>query len=87
MGGTNSSTLVNSQSQHEQDPTTTTGEEDKTETADTSGENYMSGDEDDNENDDNNENSCDRVEEEGIEDSKTKLRKVMKKLKMKKKMR
>ena len=69
VGGTNSSTLVNSQSQHEQDTTTTTGEEDKTETADTSAENYMSGDEDDNEDDDNDENNCDGVEEEGIEDS------------------
>ena len=73
VGGTNSSTLVNNQSKDEQDMTTTTGEEDKTETADPSVENYDSGDEedneDDNEDDDNNENGCNREEEEGIEDS------------------
>ena len=69
VGGTDSSTLVNNQSKHEQDTTTTTGEEDKTETADPSAENYDSGDEDDNEDDDNDENGCDGEEEEGIEDS------------------
>ena len=69
MGGTNSSTLVNNQSKHKQDMTTTTSEEDKTETADPSAENYDSGDEDDNEDDDNLENGCDGEEEEGIEDS------------------
>ena len=69
MGGTDSSTLVNNQSKHEQDMTTTTGEEDKTETADPSVDNYDSGDEDDNEDDDNDENGCDGEEEEGIEDS------------------
>ena len=69
VGGTDSSTLVNNQSKHEQDMTITTGEEDKTETADPSAENYDCGDEDDNENDDNDENSCDGEEEEGIEDS------------------
>ena len=69
VGGTDSSTLVNNQSKHEPDTTTTTGEEDETETADPRAENYDSGDEDDNEDDDNNENGCDREEEEGIEDS------------------
>ena len=69
VGGTDSSTLVNNQSKHQQDMTTTMGEEDKTETADPSVENYDSGDEDDNEDDDNDENGCDREEEEGIEDS------------------
>ena len=73
VGGTDSSTLVNNQSEDEQDMTTTTGEEDKTETADPSAENYDSGDEehneDDNEDDDNDDNGCDGEEEEGIEDS------------------
>ena len=69
VGGTDSSTLVNNQSKHEQDMTTTTGEEDKTETADPRVENNDSGDEDDNEDDDSDENGCDGEEEEGIEDS------------------
>ena len=79
VGGTDSSTLVNNQSKDEQDMTTTTGEEDKTETADPSVENYDSGDEedneDDNEDDDNDENGCDGVEEEGIEDSTNQIEK------------
>ena len=87
VGGTDSSTLVSNQSKHEQDTTTTTGEEDKTETADPSAENYDTGDEDDNEDDDNDENCCDGEEEKGIEDSTSKLRHVIKTLKMKKKMR
>ena len=51
VGGTDTSTLVNTQSKEEQDTMTTTGEEDKTETADPSVENYDSPDEDINEDD------------------------------------
>ena len=85
IDGTESSTLVNTQSTYEQDTTKTTGEEEKTDTADPSVDNYYSADEDDNENgdeedndddyeedyedDNNDENSVDREAEEGIQDS------------------
>ena len=73
VGGMDTSTLVNTQSKEEQDTMTTTGEEDKMETADPSGENYDSADdddnEDDNEDDDNDENSFEGEGEEGIQDS------------------
>ena len=47
IDGTDTSTLVSTQKTDAQETTTTTGEEDKTETADGSGENYNSADEDD----------------------------------------
>ena len=72
VGCTDSSTLVNNESKHDQDMTTTTAEEDKTETADPSAENYDSGDVDYNDDDDNDENGSDGEEEEGIDES-TKL--------------
>ena len=77
VGGTDTSTLVNTQSKEEKDTMTTTGEEDKKETANPSGDNYDSGDkddnEDDNEDDDNNENSFEGEGEEGIQDSMKKI--------------
>ena len=73
IGGTDTSTLVNTQSKEETDTTTTTSEEDKMETADPSVENYDSPDEDiskdDNEDDDNEENSLEGEGEEGIQES------------------
>ena len=81
IDGTESSTLVNTQSTDEQDTTKTTGEEDKTDTADPSGDNYYSADEEDNEDtdeedndddyegDNNDENSVEGEAEEGIQDS------------------
>ena len=73
VGGTDTSTLVNTQSKEEQDTMTTTSEEDKMETADPSVENYDSPDEDinedDNEDDDNEENSLEGEGEEGIQES------------------
>ena len=73
VGGRDTSTLVNTQSKEEQDMMKTTGEEDKTETADPSGENYDSADEDNNEDnneDDYNDENCFEGEgEEGIQES------------------
>ena len=73
IGGTDTSTLVNTQSKEEQDTMTATREEDKMEVADPSGENYDSADEDnnedDNEDDYNNENCFEGEGEEGIQES------------------
>ena len=68
VSGTDTSTLVNSQSKEEKETTTSTSEEDKTETADPSADNYDGADEEDNEDDEKDEDSVEGKGDEVIQD-------------------